>query len=47
MILKAKEIKKLLSELMRFTKEIKAHGSYLNGYLSPQQIIEIEHQIYI
>lgn len=42
MTLKAKEMKKLLSELMKFSKEIKAHGSYLNGYLSPQQIIETE-----
>lgn len=38
MILKAKEMNKLLSELMKFTKEVKAHGSYFNGYLSPQQI---------
>ena len=42
MTLKAKEMEKLISELMRFTKEIKAHGRYLNGYLSPQQIIEAE-----
>lgn len=42
MTLKAKKMKKLMSELMKFSKEIKAHGSYLNGYLSPQQIIEAE-----
>lgn len=42
MTLKAKEMNKLLSELMKFTKEVKAHGRYLNGYLSPQQIIEAE-----
>ena len=42
MTLKGKEMEKLISELMRFTKEIKAHGRYLNGYLSPQQIIEAE-----
>lgn len=43
MTLKTKEMKKLISELMKYSKEIKAHGIF--GYLSPQQIIEIEHQI--
>ena len=42
MTLKAKKKEKLISELMRFTKEIKAHGRYLNSYLLPQQIIEAE-----
>lgn len=35
----------LLPELMKFTKNIKAHGNQFNGYLSPQELIETEGKI--